>query len=116
MPIRIRILISILMAIQIRIRTGINMPPILVQILPQVSHMLEYPIFRNTFSHSFPVTCFDFLIRAKDVIIKSILDIKLKLKSIVYQLFHMPGIDTGPDWPDTNLHALDADPDPDPAK
>jgi|688.fasta_scaffold2023073_1 hypothetical protein len=34
------------------------------------------------------------------------------LKSIVYTLFHMPGIDTDPDWLALDRHALDADPDP----
>jgi hypothetical protein len=67
--------------------------------------MLENPIFRNTFSHSLPVTCFTLRISVKDVIVLSILDSILKL-------FHMLGIDTNPDWLDLDQHALDADPDP----
>jgi hypothetical protein len=35
-------------------------------------------------------------------------------KSLVYQLFHQLGIDTDPNRPDPDRHALDADPDPDP--
>jgi hypothetical protein len=35
-------------------------------------------------------------------------------KSIAYQLFHMPGVDTDSDLPDRDA-VLDADPDPDPA-
>jgi hypothetical protein len=33
-------------------------------------------------------------------------------KSVVYQLFYMPGIDTDPERPDQVRHALDPDPDP----
>jgi hypothetical protein len=67
--------------------------------------MLENLIFRNTFSHSLPVTCFTFLISVKDVIILSILDSILKL-------FHMFGLDTNPDWLNLDQHALVTDPDP----
>jgi hypothetical protein len=38
-----------------RIRIGINMMPILMRILPQVSHMLENLNFFSTFSHSFAI-------------------------------------------------------------
>ncbi len=34
---------------------------------------------------------------------------------IVYQLFYLLGIDTDPDRSDPDWHALDADPDQDPA-
>jgi hypothetical protein len=34
----------------------------------------------------------------------------------VYQLFHGLGIDTDPDRPNLDWHAMDADPDPDPTK
>ncbi len=36
-------------------------------------------------------------------------------KSIAYQLFHVPGVDTDWDRPDRDGHVLDADPDPEPA-
>ncbi len=59
----------------------------------------QHPIF-FTFSHSFAsLQSFIFVISVKDAIIRSILDRILKFcgASIVYHLFHMPGIDTDPD-------------------
>ncbi len=49
------------------------------------------------------------------LIILSILDSVLKFcgKNIVHQLFLMSRIDTDPDGPDPDQHALVADPDPD---
>jgi hypothetical protein len=38
------------------------------------------------------------------------------VKFLVYQLFHMPGIDNDTDRPDPDRHALDVDIDPDPEK
>ncbi len=49
----IRIWISMLMPIQIRIRIGIKIMPILKRILPQVSHILKNPNFVFTISHSY---------------------------------------------------------------
>jgi hypothetical protein len=69
--------------------------------------------FFYAFSRSFAsLQSFIFLISVKDVIIRSILDIILKFcrASIVYHLFHIPGIDTDPD-----RHA-DPYKDPDSAK
>jgi hypothetical protein len=63
-----------------------------------------------TFSRNIAILrCFIFLISAKGVIILTILDSVLKFleKSIVYQLFHLLGIDNEPD-----RYVLDADPDP----
>jgi len=52
------------------------------------------------------------------VIIFSILDsiLKCNCKKLVIQLFHLFRTNTNPDRPDPDRHALDAVPDPDPAK
>ncbi len=106
----IRVRNSMLMPIQIRIRTGLvsKWCRSTCESYPKFQH----PIF-FTFSHSFAsLQSFIFLISVKDIIIRSILDRKLKFcgASIVYNLFHMPGIDT-----DLDRHA-DPYKDPDSEK
>ncbi len=89
-----RIRISILMSIQIRfrIRIGIKTIPILMQGLPQVSHLLENQ-----------------LCKVKCVIIFSIFP--RKKFAVVCKIFHLcrSRIDTDPDWSDPDRQALEAD-------
>jgi hypothetical protein len=61
--------------------------------------MLENPNYFFTVSHNFAsLQCFIFLISLKEIIILSIFGSILKFygKSVDYQLFSMPDIDTGP--------------------
>jgi hypothetical protein len=67
------------------IRIGINMMPILMQILPQVSIMLENPnLYKKICNSVVSLQCFIFLISYKDVIILSVLVSILKFLEKVW--------------------------------
>ncbi len=106
-----RIRISMLISIhRIRIRIRIKMMPILMRIIPQISHMLDNQIFYFQ-SQLCQFTMFYLSHQCRRQHSFKYFDHHIEIfwkKVIVYQLFHMPGIDTDPD-----RHALDAEPDPD---
>jgi hypothetical protein len=93
-----------------------------LRILAPALHVLEILDLFFTFSHSIAsLQCFIFLINVKQMCHNFQyfgVDCTLKFsgKSLVYQLFHLNGIDTDPDLPNPDRLALDGDPDPDPAK